>query len=153
MDQEMFRWVLAAYALMFLGIWLVGTSLNGLLSGWFRLQRWYADDGTEAPLRSMRARPAFMGRSGVRLSGRLTLGATAKGLSLRVLRLFAPFQRPLLIPWSDITASAPMPGWLSERIKLHFGQPAIGQLTLSAKSWAQLVEAAGVDPAGFRDEA
>lgn len=146
MDPQMFRWVLATYALMFLGIWLVATSLNGVLSGWFRLQRWYGDDGTETPLLSMRALPAFMGRARVRLSGRLSLGATDKGLSLRVFRLLAPFQRPLLIPWSDITASAPMPGWLSERVKLDFGQPPVGQLTLSATTWARLVEAAGVQP-------
>ena len=137
------RWLPLLFLLIFIVTWLVATTLTGLVSGWFRLQQWYADDGTDEPLLSMPALPGYMGRWGVRLNGWLRLGASQKGLSLRMFRLLAPFQRPLLIPWSDITAGAPTPGWFSDRIKLEFGRPPIGQLTINANAWARLVEVAG----------
>jgi hypothetical protein len=146
MTPPILRWLPVLFPLIFLMMWLVITSLVGLLSGWFRLQSWYSDDGTDEVLFSTPALPGYMGRLGVRLSGWLTLGASRKGLSLRVFRLLAPFQRPLLIPWSEVQASPPIGGWFGgERVTLQFGEPPVGQLAITAQTWARLVGAADAD--------
>jgi hypothetical protein len=115
------------FPLVFIGFWLLITTILAFVSGWFGLQQWYADDGDEEPLLRLRGQTGFMG--GVRLNGALTLAATRRGLSIRVSRIFAPFQKPLLIPWSEIDAIE-QKRWFSTMIRLDLGKPANGKLTI-----------------------
>ena len=91
-NETVLRWLPFAFPLFLAAMWLLSTTLIGLMSGWFGLQQWYADDGNEEPLLKLRGQSGLMGRMGARLNGMLTLGACRSGLSLRVPRFFAPFQ-------------------------------------------------------------
>lgn len=142
-DQSILRWLPFAMPVFFVGMWFLVTMLIGLMSGWFGLQQWYADDGTEEPLLRLRGQSGFMG-IGVRLNGVLTLAACRSGLSVRVSRFFAPFQKPLLIPWSEIVATEKK-SFFTTMTRLELGKPANGKLTINAKTWARLTEAAGAD--------
>src|SRR3954453_11772213 len=94
-------WFPYAFPLFFIGMWLLVTTMIGFMSGWFNLQQWYADDGNDEPLLTIKRQSGGMG-AGVALNNVLKLSACRSGLSLRVWRIFAPFQKPLLVPWSEI---------------------------------------------------
>ncbi|MEQ7874721.1 hypothetical protein ABDK56_12030 [Sphingomonas sp. ASV193] len=144
---EEFYVMLAVTAVVMIAIWVVGTTINGLVTGWYKLQSWYADDGTAEPRTAMIVRVAYMGRLNARVSYRLKIAATSRGLLLETFRIFAPFQRALLIPWLDITPSGPLPGWFGDRVRLDFGKPVVGQLTISAECWDALRGSASDAPA------
>jgi len=138
-NDTVLRWLPFAFPLFFAAMWLLSTTLIGLMSGWFGLQQWYADDGNEEPLLKLRGQSGLMGRMGARLNGMLTLGACRSGLSLRVPRFFAPFQKPLLIPWGEIKAEESK-SFFTPMVKLSLGDQ--GTLKISASSWSRLIAAA-----------
>jgi hypothetical protein len=120
-------------------MWLFVTTMLGFMSGWFSLQQWYADDGSEEPLLQLRGQSGKMG-AGVSMGGILKLSAYSSGLGIAVLRIFGPFQKPLRIPWSEIEAE-PSNSFFLPMVKLHLGRPENGRLKISARSWARLVGA------------
>ena len=75
---------------------------------------------------------------GVNLNGILTLSACRSGLSIRIWRVFGPFQKPLLVPWSEITAQ-PSRTFFTKMVKLGLGNPPNGKLKINAVSWSKLV--------------
>ena len=137
-DPSLPAWLPFAIPLFFAAMWLISTTLVGLLSGWFSLQQWYADDSGEEPLLTLRGQTGLMGTLGVRMNNMLILGAGRRGLSLRVWRFFAPFQKPLLIPWSEIRAEESS-RFFTPMVKLTFGEG--GKLKIYAAAWAKLVGA------------
>ena len=48
-SEQVVRWLPFAFPLLFVGIWLMVSTLLGMMSGWFSLQQWYPDDGSEEP--------------------------------------------------------------------------------------------------------
>ena len=139
-DETILRWFPVACPFFFAGIWLTVTIVNGLMSGWFNLQQWYADDRDERPLLKLRWQSGTMG-FGANFNRVLTLAACRSGLSIRVPRIFGPFQKPLLIPWSEIEASEKR-SFFMKMVRLDLGKPSNGKLILREKTWAQLVDAA-----------
>ena len=133
-DGQILHWFPYAVPVVFVGMWLLVTAMLGLMSGWFNLQQWYPDDGSEEPLLRLCWQSGMMGM-GVRLNNCLTLSAKPSGLSIRMTRIFALFQRPLLIPWNEITAE-PSQMFFMPMVKLSFGNPATGKLKISARSWS-----------------
>jgi hypothetical protein len=122
-------------------MWLAMTAMLGLMSGWFDLQQWYADEGDEQPLLTLRGQSGSMGTGfGVGLNGILTLSVKRSGLSIRIWRIFGPFQKPLLIPWREISAE-PKRVLFMRQVKLRFGNPANGQLRISQRTWSRLAVA------------
>jgi hypothetical protein len=117
------------------------TSLLSFMSGWFSLQQWYADDGDEEPLLSLGWQSGVMG-AGVNLNNVLTLAAKRSGLSIRMWRIFGPFLKPLLIPWSEISAE-PSRRLFTQMVNLGLGNPPNGRLKISAATWSKLVAAVG----------
>src|SRR6478672_10360496 len=91
------------FPFFFGGMWLFATTMLGFMSGWFNLQQWYPDDGGEEPLLTLRGQSGAMGW-GVSLNNCLRLRVYRSGLGIGIWRIFAPFQRPLLIPWSEVKA-------------------------------------------------
>ena len=138
-DGTIFRWFPYALPLFFVAMWLFATTMTGVLSGWFGLQQWYADDGGEEPLLTLRRQSGQMSM-GVALNGCLALSAYPTGLGIRMWRLFGLFQKPLKVPWSEITAE-PSRTFFVPMVKLSLGQPANGTLKINANSWSRLVEA------------
>ena len=141
MSPEAAKWFLIAFPFLFIGMWLLVTTILGFLSGWFSLQSWYSDDGDEEPLLKLGWQSGSMG-SGVSFNSCLTLAATPKGLSLRVWRIFGPFQRPLLFPWREITAE-PTRLLFLRMVRLNLGSSPSGSLKIKERTWNRLIEAAG----------
>jgi hypothetical protein len=132
-------WFPYAFPFFFVGMWLVVTTLLGFMSGWFGLQKWFPDDGSEEPLLKLGGQSGSMG-AGVALSGVLKLRAYPSGLGVGIRRIFAPFQKPLKIPWDEIEVEKGS-SFFVPVMKLRLGKHAKGKLTISAGSWARLVNA------------
>jgi hypothetical protein len=128
------------FPFFFVGLWLLVTTILGLMSGWFGLQQWYADDGSEEPLLKLRGQSARMG-FGVQLNNCLTLKAYQSGLGISIWRFFSPFQKPLKVPWGEIEAE-PSSSFFMPMVKLQLGKPSNGTIKVSAQSWSKLVAAA-----------
>jgi len=139
-DGTILRWLPYAFPLFFVGMWLFAMAMLGVMSGWFSLQQWYADDGGEEPLLKLRGQSGQMGM-GVALNGCLVLSAYRTGLGIRMWRLFSLFQKPLKVPWSEIAAEESRTFFVP-MVKLELGKPANGTLKINANSWSRLVEAA-----------
>ena len=141
MSPEEAKWFLIAFPFLFVGMWLLITTMLGFMSGWFSLQQWYSDDTKEDPLLKLSWQSGSMG-VGVSFRSSLTLAARRDGLSVRVWRIFGPFQRPLLIPWRDISAE-PKRILFYRLVRLNFGSPPSGSLKVSQRTWDRLIAAAG----------
>lgn len=133
------NWFPYAFPFFFVGMWLIVTTMLGLMSGWFNLQQWYPDDGNEEALLKIRGQSGSMG-AGVALNGVLQLRAYPSGLGVRIWRVFGPFQKPLRIPWSEIEAE-PSRSFFQPMAKLHLGKPENGTLKISARTWSRLLAA------------
>lgn len=129
------RWLSTVFPFAFAGGWLAISTLLGVMSGWFTLQSAYAR-GEDPALLTLRGKSGSMG-FGVGLNGILTLSACATGLRVGIWRMFGPFQRPFLVPWSDIRAE-PRQMLFVPSTKLRFGAPEIGTLTIDTASWQRL---------------
>jgi hypothetical protein len=140
MSPESTKWFLIAFPFLFIGIWTLATTMLGFMSGWFSLQEWYSDDANEEPLLKLGWQSGSMGL-GVGFNSCLTLAATRTGLSVRIWRIFGPFQRPLLFPWSEITAE-PKRFLFMRMVRLSFGSPPAGSLKIKERTWNKLIAAA-----------
>jgi hypothetical protein len=138
-DGVVEQWFPYVFPFLFVGMWLLIATMLGVMSGWFNLQQWYPDDGSEEPLLKLGGQSGSMG-AGVTLGGILKLRAYRSGLGIRIWRVFGPFQKPLRVPWSEIEAEKSS-SFFSPTVKLHLGKPANGTLKISARSWERLVNA------------
>jgi hypothetical protein len=129
--------VLLLVPIVFIGMWLLVTTLLGALSGWRRLQQHFPA-GTEESLLTLGMRSGRMG--GVNLNNVLTLGACQSGLRVRIPRLFGASLRPFLVPWGQIKAE-PRSALFQSIVRLSFGDPEVGSLTIDARLWQRLTEA------------
>jgi hypothetical protein len=132
----------AAFALL----WLVVTTLLGLLSGWFRLMREFPNR-VEQPKLRLRYQSGMMGQL-VHMNGVLTLSVCPSGIRIGIMRLFGPFSRNFFVPWNDlVVVRKKFLFW--PVAKLQFGNPMEGALTISAHVADRLARAA----AGYWPEA
>ena len=92
-------------AVWFALLWLTICYVFSRASGLSRLRRLYGTGVFEGPTSTISGR---LGRS--RLRGALIAGATPSSLYLNVSAPFRIFVGPVLIPWRDITVSAPSAG-------------------------------------------
>lgn len=138
------------FALYFIGMWLVVTTVLGVLSGWFSLQRRYGHPN-EPPLLRLQM---VSGRMGfwVSLRGVLTLSAYPSGLGVAVWRIFGPFERPFLVPWAEIDAVRAT-SFFEPVVRLSFGSPEAGRLTIRQGAWERLSAAAAGHIKGCPDGA
>ena len=125
----------AGILLFFVALWLLITTVLGGLSGWSALARRFPDR-TEAPRFELRGQSAAMGM-GVQLRGILTFSACPSGLRVAIARVFAPFSKPFLVPWSEIEAR-PRGGMFVDMMRLGLGRPEAGAMTVTARTWQRL---------------
>jgi hypothetical protein len=135
MDPEMARWFPVVFPFLFIGMWLAVTTMLGVISGWFALQQHYPR-GEGEPLFKQRITSASMG-PGVHFRRVITVAAYPTGLRISASRLMAPFQRPFLVPWSEIEAEEAR-SFFVPMVRLRFGRPEIGKLTIGARDWQHL---------------
>ena len=137
-SEQVLRWFPFAFPLFFVGLWLVIATLLGVMSGWFGLQQWYPDDGREEPLLTLRGQSGSVGWVG--FNNALRLKAYRSGFGLSTPRFFAPFLKPLLIPWGDVKVEETTTFFVP-MVRLQFGEPSNGSLKISARTWAKLADA------------
>jgi len=119
--------VAIAFVAFFVIVWCFVLWLAAWMSGWRRLAERFATafefTGEVSSFVSARIGIA-------NYSGALIAGANDQGLYLVPIRIFRPFHRPLLIPWTEIEADAResaimpradlrLPGVLRKRIFLY----------------------------------
>lgn len=128
----------ACFPIFFALLWFVVTTMLGFLSGWYALARRYPNQ-IEAPLLSLRGRSGML--SGVSMKSILNLHACPSGLRIGMLRVFGPFCRDFFVPWDAIYVVR-YERFFQRRVKLTFGNPIVGTLTLPAEVADQLARAA-----------
>jgi hypothetical protein len=144
--------LLLAFPVLFIGLWLFVGLFLGVLAGWFRLRRRFPAPKGEVALFTLRGHTGSMGL-GVHFNGVLDMAACPSGLRLSIWPLFCPFCRPILVPWDQIRPEEA--GYYSlvfPHVRLQFGRPAEGRLTLPTILWHRLAEHAPQPPRmGDRD--
>ena len=133
---------LLLFPFAFVGMWLAVTTMLSLLSGWFQLAERYPDRNEEALVR-LRSQSGSMGL-GVSMGGILKLSACPSGLRVAILRVFGPFSRPFFVPWAEIN-TIPKTTFFIRRVRLGFGRPEVGVLTVEAWAWERLSQRALAD--------
>lgn len=127
-----------AFIVFFAAIWLVVTTLLGVMSGWFSLMSRYPNR-SEAALLTLNNRSGTMGL-GVHFNGILKLGVCPSGLRIGVWRIFGLFCRDFFVPWSELRVTR-LNRVLWQTAALQFG-PGVGKLKLPAYTADKLARAA-----------
>jgi hypothetical protein len=128
------------FVVFFSAMWLGVTSLLGLMSGWFRLQRAFPDQEAQPAITQLRGVNGLIGRViPVNFKYCLKLDVCPGGLRVSVTRLLGPFQRPFYVPWSSINIERGKM-LFSSTYRLHLGSPVISTLTLYHTTAQKLAE-------------
>lgn len=131
---------LAIFSLLrFVALWLVITTIVALLSGWFRLMAQYPDQSIE-PILRLRFQSGTMGL-GASMRGVLILTVCPTGLRVGVLRVFGPFCRNFFVPWESIAITRKK-SLFRPAVKLQFGNPVVGTLSISDDAADKIARAA-----------
>lgn len=109
--------------------WLAMSFFLDGMTGWPALQRRYPEiKEDQLPIRGFSA--AWGGALSRR--GWLMVSAGRSGLRVTPFKLFAPFTRPITVPWNEISAQR-----LGRRAQLAFGVTG-ACVTVDAEAWEEL---------------
>jgi hypothetical protein len=127
----------------YVGLFLLIPFLSTSLSGWRDLARRFRFAGT-FPQQAWRFQSAQMRRS-LGYNRALRVGADQSGLFIKTMGIFLlPFQPPLFVPWSEITAHSKPPSSLwGTRIELRLGMMEQVPFVIKESLAANLQKAAG----------
>jgi hypothetical protein len=139
MNDFVRQYFAATFPIFFVVLWVGGTSLVGLISGWYALMTRFPDQ-TEEPILLLRLQSGTM--RFVRMNNILTLSVCPSGFRIGIPRLFGPFSRNIFVPWESITATR-RTNFLSTSVRLSFGDPVAGWLGISPRLAERLAGAAG----------
>lgn len=116
------------FPFVFVGLWLLVTTVLGVLSGWFRLMRAFPNRTDEAWLR-LRFVSGSLGGASIRTA--LRLETCASGLRVGMNRILGPFCRDFLVPWNAIHVDRADSFFLGKIAEQEFDRDA-GRLRLPA---------------------
>jgi hypothetical protein len=116
------------FPVVFICLWLAITTLLGWISGWFALMRTFPNR-PEQPLRTFSNQSGSL--SGVNMRSILRVAVCPSGLRFGLTRLFGPFSRDFLVPWSSITVTRVDKFW-GKAAQISLGTPPLGTLTVPA---------------------
>jgi hypothetical protein len=126
-------------------MWLLVTTALSIFAGWFELQPLYPDRDDE-PLDALRFVSGAIGRGSlfnpwgnVAYGHCLSLDVCHGGLRVSVWRVFAPFQKPIFIPWPCISVREKRFLFL-RRYRLEFAQTDGRALTISNRVFRRIAE-------------
>jgi hypothetical protein len=128
------------FPIFFAGIWLAVTIMIGAASGWYALARRYPDRD-EPALVKIGFQSGVMGPMAMGMNGILVFGACRSGLRVAIWRVFGPFSKPFLVPWSEISVR-PTQIFFHPYARLGFGRPEAGVLSIQRNAWDRLVRGA-----------
>jgi len=107
---------LCLFGIFFFGMWCVALLVLSKLSGWSKLAGRFGLKGAFRG-RTWRFRSARM--NAVSFGAVLSIGAGKEGLYLALILPFSLFNKPLLIPWSEIETE-PLDRWWFRGYRLTF---------------------------------
>jgi len=126
------------FPVFFVALWLAIAAAWAQMSDWSRLAQTYPDR-QEPSLLLLQWQSGKLGAVSVR--GMLRLAVCPSGLRIGVMKIFGPWNRDFLVPWSEIRVSRKAL-WLGPVAELRFGDPERGKLTLSAHTADRLAQSA-----------
>ena len=144
MEQSAPFWIVPLFLIGFSAFWLLVTTMLLALADWPALAERFPDR-QEIAVERFRMCSGGMGTTlpesfGVNFGNCLTLDVTHSGLRVSVWKLFRPFSPPILVPWAEIEAAhRKVLFW--PQIRLGFGHPEIGRLTIGLRLARKLAEA------------
>jgi hypothetical protein len=114
--------VFVAIALAYVGLWWLILQSIAYLSGWKRLALLFPAQGSP-PAHAFRWQHISFGA--INYSGCITLGVSAEGLYVAVVRLFSTGHVPLQIPWSALRVVQVHEGWMLRwaTLEIDAGKP------------------------------
>jgi len=119
-------------------LWLAIAAAWARMSGLPRLTQTYPDR-QEPSLLLLKWQSGLLGPVNTR--GMLKLAVCPSGLRIGVMKIFAPWNRDFLVPWSEIRISRKA-WWLGPVVELRFGDPEVGKLTLAPYTADRLARSA-----------
>lgn len=155
MTPQVIALLIAGVVLAWIAFWIAVVRLIARFGGWRRLAEAYpvdrlAFEGTRFTLQS-----AVLRRF-VSYSCAITFTAGRDGLLLTVMWMFRPGHRPILLPWSDLSATSGTrragKGLRGPVVRLEARRLPEVPITISRKLADRLAEAAGDDWPQFVDE-
>ena len=136
---------LAIFPFLFIGIWLLATTMIWLLAGWRSLQERFPDRD-ELPLARLRFQSAIFGGSffGASYGNCLRFGVCRSGLRVAVWRVFAPWSRPFFVPWTAIRTEPKrflgLPHYIIGFYRLRCGDPEVQSMILTDRAARRILE-------------
>ena len=123
-------------ALFIVSLWLLIGTAGHFVSGWHRLAARFPRS-SEPTLREL---PEVSGEMGLFMRYGYSLGLRAhpSGLEVTTWRLLSPLSRPFCVPWTELSVDR-FRGILRWRVRLGFGRPEHGSLTIGASDWDSLI--------------
>jgi hypothetical protein len=122
---------LPLFLVIFAAGWLAMTVLLDAMSGWPGLQRRYPEiKEDQLPIRGFNA----VWGGALSRRGSLMVSAGRSGLRVKTLKIFAPFARPITVPWNEISAQRLGHG---RRAQIAFGTTG-ACVTVDAEAWEAL---------------
>jgi hypothetical protein len=117
------------FPVFFIAMWLIVTSILGVLSGWYLLMQKYPDRKEDELLR-LKYQSGLMGLW-VGMRGILNIGVCPSGLRIGIMRIFGIFCRDFFVPWEEIRVERKNQ-FFWQRAELQFGNPVVGRLSISS---------------------
>jgi hypothetical protein len=127
------------FPIFFVLMWLAVTTMLGFMSGWYTLMKSYPNQ-PENSLHTFARQSGSVNFVGMRSI--LTLSVCPSGLRVGIMRIFGIFCRDFFVPWNAISVSR-KDRVLWKVAKIHFGHPAVGNLTLPSEVADRIARAAG----------
>jgi len=135
--------ILVVFPFVFVGFWLAITTALATLSGWTDLQDIYPDR-SEGALLSLHMQSGQLGKGSplnpfgtVSYSGCLRFDVCPGGLRVTILKILGYFQRPIFVPWGEITV-ARRTMVFSRGYALRFGQRSSLALSIGRRAYARI---------------
>ncbi len=117
------------FPIFFVLMWLMVTTLLGLLSGWYFLMHKYPNREEEELLK-LKYQSGLMGL-GVGMRGVLNISVCPSGLRIGIIKIFGIFCRDFFVPWEEIKVNR-KDWYFWQTVNLRFGNSALGKLSISA---------------------
>jgi len=136
--------ILGLLPFFFVAVWCFAMWTTAQFSGWRALQRRYPDR-LDQPVERMRFQSGNMGKflgTGANFGNCLTFDVCRSGLRVSVLFIFALFQKPFFVPWSDISAIERR-RFFFRGVELQFGPPGDAKVLWIYRKAFDRIAAAG----------
>jgi len=136
--------IIALLPFFVVAMWCLGMWTTAIFSGWTVLQQRYPDR-PDQPLERLRFQSGNMGKflgAGINFGNCMTFDVCRSGLRVSVWFVLSLFQKPFLVPWTEITAIERR-RFFFRGVQLQFGQPGDAKVLWIYRKTFDRIAAAG----------